>query len=243
MAHPDDEILGCGALLSRLRNSTIVHVTDGAPKRGADVVRAGFQTPGDYAAARRREAEAALAFAGVDASRLIGLGIDDQEVSLHLPAVARRLEQLIVDADVVLTHAFEGGHSDHDAVAFAVSMARNVAAPSAELVEMPFYYGDDKGWVRQHFLPHPAAASPWVEELDEPARELKRRMIEAHASQRETLASFSLEREQFRPAPAYDFRRRPHAGPLLYERHGWNLTWTDWVARIDAARIQLGAAA
>ena len=68
-------------------------------------------------------------------------------------------------------------------------------------------------------------------------------MIAAHASQRETLASFALDAERFRPAPAYDFARRPHAGPLLYERHGWNLTWDGWTDRVAAARADLGLAA
>src|SRR3954466_10614255 len=63
VAHPDDDILGAGALLARLPWTRIVYVTDGAPRDGRDARGHGFAGPEDYAAARRREALAALALA------------------------------------------------------------------------------------------------------------------------------------------------------------------------------------
>jgi LmbE family N-acetylglucosaminyl deacetylase len=60
VAHPDDETLGCGALLARFADLTIIHVTDGAPRRGDDAARAGFSSPDAYAEARRRELREAL---------------------------------------------------------------------------------------------------------------------------------------------------------------------------------------
>jgi LmbE family N-acetylglucosaminyl deacetylase len=50
------------------------------------------------------------------------LGIPDQAASLGLAGLARRLAvQLAASgAEVVVTHAYEGGHPDHDATAFAV---------------------------------------------------------------------------------------------------------------------------
>ena len=52
------------------------------------------------------------------------------------------------DADLVLTHAYEGGHPDHDAVAFAVSgggAARGSDAADTTVVEMPFYHAGPGG--------------------------------------------------------------------------------------------------
>ena len=66
-------------------------------------------------------------------------------------------------------------------------------------------------------------------------RALKARMIAAHATQADTLAAFPLDAERFRAAPTYDFAARPHDGPLLYERHGWSLTWPAWQACVAAA--------
>ncbi|MFL5324768.1 MAG: PIG-L family deacetylase, partial [Microvirga sp.] len=45
VAHPDDETIGCGAQLPRLRDATLVHVTDGAPRNMQDGEAYGFATP------------------------------------------------------------------------------------------------------------------------------------------------------------------------------------------------------
>ena len=242
VAHPDDEVLGCGAVLARMQDVRVIHVTDGAPRNGCDARRQGFETPADYAATRRREAEAALGLAGVPSDRLKGLGLSDQEVSLHLAALARTLAPRLGGADLILTHAYEGGHSDHDAVTFGVHAACRLAQTPAALVEMPFYFAAPEGWTRQSFRPHPGAGPELMLRLDPGRQRLKRQMIDAHRSQAETLAAFDLGTERFRAAPRYDFTQLPCAGPLLYERHGWNLTGALWIERAKAAYADLDLA-
>ena len=258
VAHPDDEVLGCGALLSRLENVTVVHVTDGAPRDGDDAHRQGFETPDAYAKARWREARAALDLAGVPETRHHGFGVADQGAIYRLADVARRLAPFVAQADAVLTHAFEGGHPDHDAVAFAVHAAvRRASGPVRPVVEMPFYHAAPDGWVRQQFLPEqdatslppsrargegdPAPVETQVLTLSVLDLGLKRRMAACHATQGDTLASFDLAREVYRLAPAYDFARLPHEGDLLYERHGWNLDRGGWLAAVRAATAELDA--
>ena len=229
VAHPDDEVLGCGILLTRLTDVTVVHVTDGAPCDGGDARRHGFGDRQAYATARSAEAREALLLAGIPPARHHMFGIPDQEAAYRLSDIALRLVSFVKDTDLVLTHAYEGGHPDHDAVAFAVAAAKRLAGRAADttIVEMPFYHAGPEGWIRQRFLP--------PEEL-----ELKLRMAECHRTQGETLSGFRLDQERFRCAPAYDFSVLPNDADLLYERHGWNLTGERWQGLVRVATANLG---
>ncbi len=243
LAHPDDEVLGCGILLSRHRDALVIHVTDGAPRRRADAARLGFASPDAYAAARRSELEAAMALAGIGPDQLLGLGIFDQAASQDLVAITYRLVPLLRGASVVLTHAYEGGHPDHDATAFAVHAAGRLLGDEApQVVEMPFYRASPDDWLRQDFAPARGVGQEITLVLSEEERRLKRRMYEAHASQAEVLSGFPIGVELFRRARPYDFGALPNDGLVLYERYGWGLTGEGWLDQVVAAQAELGEA-
>ena len=69
VAHPDDEVIGASALLMRVPELRLLHVTDGAPRDLRDAQAAGFAGWQDYAQARGHELAAALALAGIAADR------------------------------------------------------------------------------------------------------------------------------------------------------------------------------
>jgi LmbE family N-acetylglucosaminyl deacetylase len=241
VAHPDDETIGCGGQLARFSDITIVHVTDGAPKNGIDAAKLGYSGPEDYAAARRRELEAAMHLAGIGSDRLVALGWSDQGAALHLPEVARELVARLADAECVITHAYEGGHPDHDACAFAVHAActrlrRRGSAPA--IIEMPFYRAGPEGWGVHTFIPYPQTEEIVVD-LDTDERARKRAMFACHLTQIEVLARFPIEQERFRQAPKYDFLRLPNDGALLYERENWGMTGERWLALAGAALAEL----
>ncbi len=60
VAHPDDETLGVGGHLADFASPLIVHATNGAPLDLTDARALGFQNALEYAAARRRELNAAM---------------------------------------------------------------------------------------------------------------------------------------------------------------------------------------
>ncbi len=234
VAHPDDETIAAGASLPLLPGLLLAHVTDGAPRALADAAAAGFDAPADYAAARRGELRAALDAAGA-ALELVELGVADQEASFHMPALARALSRLF-DAhgiEAVITHAYEGGHPDHDATAFAV----HAAAERRPVLEFAGYHADPAGaLLTGRFLPGPA---PTVVALTEAERARKRAMFDCFRTQARTLAAFGTDQESFRPAPAYDFAQPPMPGRLNYEHWGWSMTGARWRALARDARRDL----
>jgi LmbE family N-acetylglucosaminyl deacetylase len=216
VAHPDDESAGAGAQLGRLAELTLALVTDGAPRDLAFANKAGCATREDYAALRARELDTALRRGDTQPAR-VSYGLVDQEAALHLPQLIAQLTELIarVKPAAIITHAYEGGHPDHDAVAFAVAVARERSAVQAALFEMAGYNARGDG----AFLP--GGPPDVVVPLSGPARARKQAMLAAHASQAHVLCRFPVDSERFRLAPRYDFTQPPHAGPLYYEKHGW----------------------
>ena len=129
--------------------------------------------------------------------------------------------------ELVFTHAYEGGHPDHDATCWAVHGACARLSSPPLIVEMPFYHADETGCMATgRFV---AGGPPATEiALDAAAQAQKRRMLDCFVTQRAMLDAFGVTTEWFRAARQIDFARAPHAGPLLYERYGWGMTGARW---------------
>jgi LmbE family N-acetylglucosaminyl deacetylase len=247
VAHQDDEVIGAGARLRRLKDASLVHVTDGAPRNLRHTVDAGFETRNEYAAARRSEMLAALSLAGIGPERNQTLGIVDQETTLNLVPLSRTLAGLIEreKPEVVLTHSYEGGHTDHDSTAFAVQAAcellRRDGTPIPTVLELTSYHCRSGNRTYFEFLPW-AGAEVWTVLLTDEERELKREMFRCFRSQWKVLRRFPLEFERFREAPRYDFTRPPHPGVLDFERFEVPLTGATWRTHARRALEALGIA-
>jgi LmbE family N-acetylglucosaminyl deacetylase len=229
VAHADDEVIGAGARLPRLCRATFVYVTDGAPRDLRDARAAGCATRDAYARVRRRELGAALALAGIAPEQRRELGYVDQEASLHLVGLSRRLAALLreLQPQVVLTLPYEGGHPDHDATAFAVHAACRMleqgGLPPPALIEMTSYHNSASGIEVYEFLPC-AGCRARTCVLTAAERAFKRRLLACFPTQRQTLSLFPSAIERFRPAPRYRFTEPPHQGCLFYEQFPWGMT-------------------
>lgn len=242
VAHPDDETLAIGARMGRFAAARFVHVTDGAPPDGADAAAHGFASLDEYRAARTAELRNAFALAGLNPGQLCSLAVPDQQAAFHMAEISRALAELIgrYAPEAILTHPYEGGHPDHDACAFAVQHAILLSARRPAIIECPFYHAGPNGMQTEAFLPATRNRTPEISlQLNEHEVRRKRERLACFRSQAATLASFPIERELFRIAPAYDFTRPPHQPPVFYDGHPWGMTSVRFCELASAAAREL----
>jgi LmbE family N-acetylglucosaminyl deacetylase len=249
-AHPDDETIGAGARLAAMGGTcSIIHLTDGAPadRRYFPEVAKNW-TRAEYARRRRAEARNALAIAGIGEERARWLGLRDQEIPFEMASAAETVAEAICmrPPELIVTHAYEGGHPDHDGAALvvhaAVALARARGVAPIALAEMTGYHDRSGMTVRGEFLPGATGGPEITLELTDDERRVKRSMFAAYVTQQAVLAQFRGTAERFRTAPAYDFLAPPHAGRLHYERFGLGMGGAMWraLARSALKKLALG---
>jgi LmbE family N-acetylglucosaminyl deacetylase len=220
VAHYDDEVIAASTRLGpRCR---ILHVTDSGPRNPKYFTRAGFDTREAYAAHRREEMLRAVALAGVTESQCDVLPVADQEAVQNLPLLVSEIRKRLEGVRSVITHAYEGGHPDHDACALACQ----VAVQGAIREEAPFYHAAHGKLVASEFITAGPPLRTQALKLEE--QELKARMFAEFASQGHVFERFRLDRETWRVAPDYDFLEPPHPGTLYYETRDLGYTWAQW---------------
>ena len=229
-AHSDDEVIALGGRLCRFQNAHLVHITDSAPRNEQDSRAHGFASLEEYRNARANEVRRSLETADLHDVSYECLGIPDQEASLQLQQLTRRLFQTFHERrpGVIFTHPYEGGHPDHDACAFAVHQAVALLATHASqlplIIECASYHAGPIGMETGCFLPHSSSGHEVVYQLSPEERQRKQALLECFTTQKEVLSCFKVEEERFRIAPEYDFRNPPHAGQVFYDQYPWGMT-------------------
>jgi len=239
--HPDDEVLGAGIWLRRQRDRElhIVHLTDGSPLDMQDALAQHIASREQYAEVRRTEVRAALDLIPIPKQNCVQMDFVDKETYRSLVEVVEALDEVICDLrpDLVLAPSYEGGHPDHDAAAFAVSMVY-WRRRSFDCLEFPLYHASEDGeMVIGRFAGGDDGEQ--VISLSTEEYQAKRAMLDCFPSQMEFLSRFPIGCERFRPAPARDFSKPPHSAPLLYERWGWGISGASWRQHAKEALAQL----
>src|SRR2546430_865373 len=103
------------------------------------------------------------------------------------PSSAHRLSEILEreKPQAVITHAYEGGHPDHDAAAFAVHAACRLMGEPPAILEMALYHRRDGQLVSGEFLPWPGSRV-FCATIALNGEEIRRkqRMIDCFATQR-----------------------------------------------------------
>ena len=225
-AHSDDETIGASWLLARAPALTIVQLTDGAPHDATLWPASAPSTRAEYAALRRRETEAALGVLGIEPARILNLGVADQDATFGIVGAVQAIGKLLdTEPRVVVTHPYEGGHPDHDAVAVAVRAAlatrRQAGQTVPRLIEMTSYHLHEGAIRTGAFLP--ARTREAVRRLTPEELARKQRMFDCYASQHEVLGWFRIDEERYRAAPPVRLDQPPHPGALHYETLGFSM--------------------
>ncbi len=198
-AHPDDETIACSGLLQRASATLVVFAVDGAPRRYGFERK--FGSLQNYSVARFREASCALSFIPHCSFRRLateeGTWFGDQHLFLNLPAAFISLQRFAREfsPDVLVSHAFEGGHIDHDACHFLTKqLARMLRLPA---LEFPLYCKSEHGQdIFQRF--RETHEDEFVLQLSQQELRVKRRMLREYRTQQSLIEVFSQETERFR---------------------------------------------
>jgi N-acetylglucosamine malate deacetylase 2 len=242
-AHPDDGIRGLGGQLAQIESLTLLQVTDGAPRAHDEARRAGFASRDSHAQQRARELDRALAAAGVRHAASRELGVPEHEATQHLAALVQVLLGELAQADILVTHPYEGGHPDHDACAFAAQAAccllgfLGAAAPLR--MEFAGYHAREGRLCAGSFWETPGCPEQAIT-LDERQRAAKRAALAQLTAPGTHPGLPPPHVERLRRAPVYDFTRPPPPQQLLYEAQGARISGALWRARAAAAMRALG---
>jgi LmbE family N-acetylglucosaminyl deacetylase len=240
-AHPDDETIGVGARMRLFKNLTLIHVTNGAPDRKGAAQRAGFPDPATYSATRFKELEQVLDLLDVQPRRRC-LGFVDGATVQSLERLVELLTFELQGQALVITHAYEGGHPDHDSCAFAVQHACSRLAARGDnppvRIEHTGYHSY-RGRLRSGVFWSGERVSTATACLTAEESRAKATALEAFRSQPWLRSVFTVDREVYRAAPLYDFTLPPAPRAFLYDSFGWDIQGITSLATMREAAARL----
>ncbi len=224
-AHQDDEadVIGkIAADLAKSREVYCVWVTAGDRGGPSDV--------------RKQETIGVTDTLKVPRDHLTFLGYPDQFAYKHLKEIAADLTKIseTLHPVEIMSHAYEGGNIDHDAVAMTSDFAaKKVGAVHLEFPDNNIYNGRTQIW---KFLPRDNAPTLYTP-LDKKMYDMKMNIAKMYPSQMTSMSSYVLscdkksfknQGEPYRVAPEYDFTKMPAAELRYFATSKGLATFDDW---------------
>ena len=245
-AHPDDETIGLGGLMSRMADVDLVMFTDGAPHYQFAGAPGGLKARRALADLRRRETLEAVALARPEFSHFECLGVPDLEGAFMIKAATRRLQAILEKKryDFIITHPYEGGHPDHDAAAVvtwaACALLRREGRSAPFELEMTSYHQWRGKFRSGEFLPATGSQAEVAFPLSTEESRRKTAMLACFRSQKYMDERYVVTHEKLRAAPEYDFSKPPTDEPLLYDGAGFEVNSEKWRREAALAIRALG---
>jgi LmbE family N-acetylglucosaminyl deacetylase len=199
-AHPDDEVLGAGGVLTLLATAGVavhlVAVTDGEASHPGSAVL----SPAELAAARVVETDRALAALGVPA-RTTRLGLPDSALAEREDDVRAGVAAAVAGADAVLSTWTGDAHPDHEVVGRAALAAGRAAG-------VPVWQYPVWAW---HWAQPDDPRVPWgsarLVRLSPAARAAKRAAVDCFVTQVRPLGPAAADRAVLLPEVLAHFDR------------------------------------
>jgi N-acetylglucosamine malate deacetylase 2 len=231
VAHPDDESIACSGLMQRAKRLLVVFAVDGVPPYYRFEKK--FGSLRRYSDHRFREAGAALA--GIPhcsfrrLTRPDATHFADQHLFLEMLDAFTSLLQIVHEysPDWIVSHAFEGGHLDHDTCHV---LAKRVASTvNVKALEFPLYWrtAENRDCFQQF---REAGPGEFALQLSPQELATKRRMLAEYGSQQNLTSVFQLGIERFRPIVSgdcsrptwseypFENRRKPWKAGLFFDK-------------------------
>ncbi|HUO20942.1 MAG TPA: PIG-L deacetylase family protein [Caulobacteraceae bacterium] len=186
--HPDDESLGCGAIIRRLRDAgvavRIVIATDGAQSHHSATF-----AQARLVALRRQEALDACAKLGVDAQQVIFLDLPDTGLAANTAALSERVLAQITEfqPEQVLYPSAIDSHPDHQALASVLEGLKGQSRLTCPVYGYPVWFWKLSTWKRPLRALRALAGVRLVKASTTGMLDHKRSAIAAHRSQFENL--------------------------------------------------------
>ena len=218
VAHPDDESIASSFFLQRQRHSYVAFATSGGYTTPDRLHRVNLPSLSAYASKREEEALNALRLVPEPQGREF-FRLSDFRLHHNLGECFEMLSDAAQrhKPDFLLTHAFEGGHGDHDCCSFIASRIRRRLG--VNVWEMPTYHREGLRVVSQAFREGiddtTVVATPSQSE-----RDVKKAMLECHRTQT-TLDVFGelgidvAAPELYRPQREHDYQDKAVVSPAL----------------------------
>jgi LmbE family N-acetylglucosaminyl deacetylase len=222
--HFDDDSTIAGTMNLMMRNGWEVHI--------AWITTAGG-VGGIYGEPEERIAEARLAAAavGIPPERQHYLGFPDHGAVDHLPEAVDKVTELVkeVRPSLVITCAYEGGHTDHDATPLAAYVASKRVDFKFAHFEVPTYNTSGPKIMPYRMNQFIKAWGKWeYVRLDRQGYKVRKEVRRhCYKSQWFFMVPEGLiggwrhltgKGEPIRALPNYDFTQPPHPGKLLWQR-------------------------